>query len=307
MKYSIRNFLLVFVLSLIIFIAAAFYCINYVEGFMGEMFGEVKPIETLPSPETFEGNDNKETGSHGAEKKDIVSFLLIGKDETEGHADAIMLVKADKNSKKIIMTSIPSDMKIFYDGEYKKLFLSLRGHDEEFLCGKIRALTGVNVDFYVSMETEGFCDLINALGGISYYVHQDMYYYDPSQALEIDLKRGQQLLDGEKALDMLRFRGYAMGDTARTSVQRKFLAEFIKTFLKPENATKLPQMIEIIYESIDTSFNAETLIANSDIIFSLSQYTVEDITYPGKMVTEDGDTFFSPDVEKALDVFREYR
>ena len=39
---------------------------------------------------------------------------------------------------------------------------------------------------------------------------QDMYYVDASQNLSIDLKQGEQLLSGEQAMGLVRYRkGYA--------------------------------------------------------------------------------------------------
>ncbi|MBE6552122.1 MAG: LytR family transcriptional regulator [Ruminococcaceae bacterium] len=309
MKYSIRNFLLVFILSLTVFIAAAFFCVNYVEGFMDEMFGAAKPIETgeVPStaPDTSVPPETSEGGS--VEKKDSLSFLLIGKDDTFGNADMMLLVKIDKLSKTIMMTSIPADSRVFFDGEYKRLCTALSTHDEAFLAGKVRAMTGINVDYYISVNSKGFIEIIDAIGGISYYVQQDMYYSDPLQDLKIDLKRGQQTLYGKEALDLLRFKGYASGDTSRTAVQRKFIAAFFQAFFKPENATKLPEIISVLYNNINTSFNSQTLIANSDIIFSLSEYTVKDIAYPGSSFTENDVTYFTPNVEKALELYTPYR
>lgn len=309
MKYSIRNFLLVFILSLTVFIAAAFFCVSYVEGFMGEMFGAAKPIETGEDPGNVPGPDLPPDTSADAptEKKDSISFLLIGKDDTFGNADMMLLVKIDKLTKNIMMTSIPADSRVFFDGNYKRLCTALSTHDESFLAGKVRAMTGINVDFYISMNSKGFIEIIDTLGGISYFVQQDMYYNDPVQDLEINLKRGQQILKGKEALDLLRFKGYASGDTSRTALQRKFIAAFFKAFFKPENAAKLPEIVSVIYSNMKTSFTTEALIANSDIIFSLSEYTVTDIAYPGSTFTENDIIYFTPNVEKALELFATYR
>jgi len=243
MKYSIRNFLLVFILSLTVFIAAAFFCVNYVEGFMDEMFGAAKPIETgeVPStaPDTSVPPETSEGGS--VEKKDSLSFLLIGKDDTFGNADMMLLVKIDKLSKTIMMTSIPADSRVFFDGEYKRLCTALSTHDEAFLAGKVRAMTGINVDYYISVNSKGFIEIIDAIGGISYYVQQDMYYSDPLQDLKIDLKRGQQTLYGKEALDLLRFKGMRRETPREQPFSGNSLRHFSKHFLSPKMPQSFPR------------------------------------------------------------------
>lgn len=49
-------------------------------------------------------------------------------------------------------------------------------------------------------------------------------YDDPHQNLHIDLKKGTQLLDGEKACHLLQYRrGYTDGDITRIQMQQQFL------------------------------------------------------------------------------------
>ena len=150
-------------------------------------------------------------------------------------------------------------------------------------------------------------NIVDAAGGIDYYVPQDMKYSDPVQDLVIDLKRGNAHLDGKAALDMLRFVDYTTLDISRTALQRRFMVEVFKKFLQPGNITKLPSYADMFYENAETDFSYPALLANSDLIFSLSDYTVSNITFPGTTEIEDGLYYFIPDVDRAMIIFEPYR
>lgn len=80
----------------------------------------------------------------------------------------------------------------------------------------------VQIDNYICMDTAGFRDIINALGGLDIDVPFDMEYEDPEQNLYIHLKAGPQHLNGEEAEQFVRFRkAYVTGDIGRIS-DRKF-------------------------------------------------------------------------------------
>lgn len=65
--------------------------------------------------------------------------------------------------------------------------------------------------------------VIDIIGGISYMVPTDMTYNDESQDLSISLKKGQQTLSGDKALQMLRYCSYSDGNISRMSLGVDFI------------------------------------------------------------------------------------
>ncbi len=48
-----------------------------------------------------------------------------------------------------------------------------------------------------TIDVGGFKEVVDAVGGVEFYVPQRMYYPDPLQDLYIDLQEGLQLLDGQ--------------------------------------------------------------------------------------------------------------
>ena len=88
-----------------------------------------------------------------------------------------------------------------------------------------------------------------------------MYYIDRAGSLKINLRSGQQILDGEKALEYVRFRSDAMGDLGRIQRQQKLINAVIERILNFESMTKIPIIIDSLTDYIDTNIKSNELIS----------------------------------------------
>ena len=96
-----------------------------------------------------------------------------------------------------------------------------------------------------------------------------MDYDSSKQDLHIHLKAGEQLLDGDKAEQVVRFRhnndgttypySYGGEDFGRMKTQRAFLTALAKQTLKIENLTKISKFIDIANEYIETNMDFSIL------------------------------------------------
>ena len=100
----------------------------------------------------------------------------------------------------------------------------------------------------------------------------DMYYTeDTDQNLYIDLKAGEQLIDGAKAEQLLRFRhnndgstypsSYGQQDLGRMRTQREFIKATLKQTLQPKNAFKIKQIMDVMTENVKTNMDISKLKA----------------------------------------------
>ncbi|HWQ79054.1 MAG TPA: M56 family metallopeptidase [Anaerovoracaceae bacterium] len=113
----------------------------------------------------------------------------------------------------------------------RKLFAYAAGNPPEAVTGKLSEILGVEIHNFVKLDTGVFRDLVDAVGGVEFDVPMRMVYADPyaTPPLDIDLEKGRQVLDGERAEMLVRFRkGYAEGDLARIEVEKAFLAAMIE-------------------------------------------------------------------------------
>lgn len=214
-----------------------------------------------------------------ADRKDqFYTFLLVGQDQggvgggDGGQTDTMILVAYDVPNQKLSLMSLPRDTWINYRGSTRLLnsVYAAYGAGENgirHLKNAVRGLTGVNIDFYVMVQWEAIGELVDAIDGVYFEVPFTMYYNDLSQHFKIDLKGGYQLLDGDKAMQLIRYRqnsigdtgridysyGYREGDIGRIKTQQAFLKAIIKKCLQPEVVlNNLSEYIAIFQKNVAT-------------------------------------------------------
>ena len=117
----------------------------------------------------------------------------------------------------------------------------------------VKDITGIPIHEYVKVNFQAVSDVVDVLGGVVFDVPQNMRYSDPAQDLEIDLEEGEQLLDGDKALQLLRFRRYPMGDLQRVKVQQEFMKAAFEQKFNLKYIFKIGKVFEAVEENISSS------------------------------------------------------
>jgi polyisoprenyl-teichoic acid--peptidoglycan teichoic acid transferase len=211
-----------------------------------------------------------------------MNVLVIGCDEREhlnlgARADSLIVANLDLKNKEVRIMSIPRDLWLEIPGHncYDKANSTL--NPNYFSDGGIALtlktvenLLKIPVKLYVKVDFEAFKEVVDALGGIVYTVEKDMYYIDPSDPeTVINLKKGEQKLDGDKALQYCRFRWDPQGDFAldyqgkqhgRTSRQLNFLKELAKKVIQTGNLITLNSIINIVVKNTETNIDSAELL-----------------------------------------------
>lgn len=211
---------------------------------------------------TAEDSDAIQTISNGKErKKYCYTILAYGVDNDAGGSDTNMLVRFDAENKKIDVVSLPRDT-LMSNGH--KLNSSYNNGGTEKLRSNIEDMLGVPVDFYVSVDLKGFIALIDQIGGVEFDVPCDMNYDDPYQDLHIHFKAGLQKLNGQQAMEVVRFRhnndntGYGgRQDLGRIGTQQAFLKTVAQKLMKLEN---VPAMAETFLKYVKTDLTLGNLM-----------------------------------------------
>jgi anionic cell wall polymer biosynthesis LytR-Cps2A-Psr (LCP) family protein len=164
--------------------------------------------------------------------------------------------------------------------------------------------TGVKPDYYGAMTMSGLSNLIDFLGGIQYTVPENMYYFDSSQNLKINLQKGNQKLSGDQAVQLVAYRGYAKGNAAREDTQLGFAKAFCSTFLKLENLSRAKAILYNIYYNVETDFTDADLNALGEVIFQFDTYEQKFSRIPGS-ATKDG--YYSVSATNAAAMFEIYK
>ena len=227
----------------------------------------VQPAPTpavSPSPTAAAtSRDDKGTPFDTRRKDGVYTFLLAGNDDGTGNTDTIMVGKLDTVRHKLDFVSIPRDTIINVDWDNRKLnsvywgSKNNGGNGIEALRSHVKKLTGFDVDCYAVIDLEAIVQVVDALGGVYFDVPQDMDY---DEGPVIHLQQGYQLLDGEAAMGLCRYRkGYVNGDLERIEVQHQFLKAAADQFIHLGNIPNAGKVTKILAESMDTNLSAANI------------------------------------------------
>lgn len=240
-----------------------------------------------------------ETGTLGARKTGASVILIAGTDDGGSRTDTMMLAYVNAVDGQINLISIPRDTLVYAQYNVPKLNgcygINGSGKDGmEALMDKVQAIIGFRPDGYVLTNLDSFVDLVDMMGGVTFNVPQDMYYNDPSQNLFINLTAGEQTLNGEQAMGLVRFRsGYASADLQRMSVQRDFLSTAMKQWAKPSSILKAPQILTLAKTSLTTDLSTGNLIWLAGALLRCNKDEISTETLPGGACWWSGGSYYA--------------
>ncbi|WP_276356654.1 LCP family protein [Cohnella caldifontis] len=198
-----------------------------------------------------------------------VNVLLMGGDERGlrqgevARSDSMLVASFDPTTKKVHLSSVLRDTYVDIPDHRKgRVNTAITLGGPELAMKTVGNLLGLDVQYYVYVDFQGFIKLVDALGGIDYYVEKDMHYTDAADdhKFDIDLKKGQQHLDGEKALQYVRFRHDAMSDYTRTERQRNFLKAIADKLKSGWNLIRFPDILSKVTPYVETNMSPDDML-----------------------------------------------
>ncbi len=185
-----------------------------------------------------------------------INILLMGVDERDGdrgRSDTMMLLNYNALYNRLYLMSIPRDTRVrLAKYGYQKVNAAYPLGGPDLAKQTAGELTGLKVDYYLKVNFDGFSKVVDALGGVTIDIKTHMSYDDPYQDLHIHFDPGRQHLDGDQALEYVRWRGDARSDLARVERQREFLNAAFKRALSPIGLLRSPLVLYALGKCIDT-------------------------------------------------------
>lgn len=201
-------------------------------------------------------------GEEASRVKNELLVLLLGVDTDGTRTDTMILGKANFDDGQIEMLAIPRDTRVEINGKADKINHAHVYGGPELSLQTVEELLDINIDYYIKVDYRAVMAIVDAIGGVEIDVPQRMVHNDPTDRppLHIDLHPGMQKLDGQKAHDFLRFRGYANGDIGRVEAQQYFMKEFIRQTLRPRNILRIDKLVRTYYDYVDTNIPLDVLL-----------------------------------------------
>jgi LCP family protein required for cell wall assembly len=176
----------------------------------------------------------------------------------ESRSDTIMLLRADPGQKTISMLSFPRDLLVEIPScnglpaRTAKINEAYTQGGTRCVIETVRNLTGIPINYYVTVDFRGFTKIVSNFGGV--YMDVDRRYFnDNTQGGEtysaIDLHAGYQKLGGEGALSFVRYR-HTDNDFYRNARQQEFVKAVKHQVSGLSSVFALPGIVQTVAESV---------------------------------------------------------
>ncbi len=239
-------------------------------------------------------------------KKSTINILLLGGDEVNANTDTIIVVNYNIKTAQINLLSIPRDTKVNVTGSYVKINYAYPHGGPSLAKLTVEELLGIDMDYYVYIDTSVFRKIIDKLDGVDYYVPVNMDYDDPIQNLHIHLKKGQQHFDGKKSEQFMRFRQpnqytdeikqyYDGSDLKRIEAQQSFIKEVVHQKANVYYFSKIDELVDIIFNNIKTNIDIKDCLKLMANVTALDYSKINMYTLPGEPKLENDIWYFIND------------
>ena len=251
--------------------------------------------------------------------KDVINVAVFGTDEDGFRADVNMVVSFNTTTKELHMISVPRDTRVVLtddmidyleqedeyvpnrNGVYGQCKLTevhaYAGKDNRcaFSVAMLEDLLDIQIDYYVKFDLTAFKKVVDAVGGVDFYVPMNMYWdmTDTGGPL-INLREGMQHLDGDKAEQLVRFRdGYAQKDLKRIEVQQEFITALIEKVCSSQTLmSKLDDLVEVVLDCTESDVTVTEALKYVKYVKDLDPAKITSDTVPGE-----GGSYFDMDEE----------
>src|SRR5262245_13502299 len=241
---------------------------------------------------------------------------------TSGRSDTLMLVRADPSTDSISLLSFPRDMRVeircpghtpFFD----KINAAYATCGPQGSLQTVRALTGVQINYLITVNFRGFRQIVDRLGGA--WIDVDRRYFNdrggPYGYAKINLRPGYQQLTGRQALDYVRYR-HTDSDLYRVARQQQFVKAFKGQVQSSFAPLTLPKVVNAVTKNVEVAqgggrdVSGETVLSYALFAYGLPKGRVfqtrieglegfADLTTDSENITRAVTTFTHPDVESS--------
>ena len=232
-------------------------------------------------------------------KKNIVVMGCDIRKDDVGRSDTLFVVMLDKSKKNAALLSIPRDTRVKIKGHgWDKINAAFAYGGQKLTQETVQDFLGIKINNYVVVDFQGFKGLVDAVGGVDINVEKRMYYYDPYDGFEIDLRPGMQHMDGKTAMQYVRYRDEE-GDIGRIRRQQKFLMALYKHIASKNIIAKIPGVSKQIMSMVKTDLSLKEMVELGNVMRDMVEKDgLKMSMVPGEPEYIDGISYWIPDIPK---------
>lgn len=236
---------------------------------------ETKIIHTKEKQMAKPKDDNKTSLS----VTEPFTVLIMGVDSTlqnvkngAANGDALILVTFNPKTLNATVLSIPRDTYVpimCFKNQIRNKITHSAWYGESCVERTIENFTGINIDYYVTINFKGVVGLVDAIGGIDIDVPFSFCEQDSNRLWgenEICLDKGYQHLNGEQALAFARHRKtLKTGDIQRGLDQQIVIEGIMNRLTSINSVSQVVNILDVIGNNMDTNFTRSQILDFYDV------------------------------------------
>lgn len=234
-----------------------------------------------------------------------LNILVAGYDSSINgppRADTIIVASVNLNTNQVGLLFIPRDTRVEINGHgYNRINASHAYGGIELLDETVEDFLSIKLDYFIETDFKGFEEIIDLIGGIDLHIERPLHYVDEAGGLYINLPAGDVHLNGERALQYVRFRGDKLGDIGRVSRQQKFVDAFINKATSSQNIIKLPSIYKEVMNSVNTNIPLQDIKPFVELAKDIELDKITTEMVPGRPEYINGASYWIADQE-SLDI-----
>lgn len=201
-------------------------------------------------------------------KKDIYNIYLAARDFSGYRVDLNKVITVNTKTKEILITNINRFSYLDIEDMGKNRLSSTGYYGVQYNKNAIEKELGIEIDYYFSVDTQGFVKLVDAIGGIEYCSDESyttthalvLGTYDDSKGDKLHVKKGCQHFNGIETLTVARernaFSGYI---TKRERNCNAIMEDILEAVKKPSNITRYSQILDAMDGMYKTNVPKDTV------------------------------------------------
>lgn len=202
-------------------------------------------------------------------KNDPFSILIMGIEDYEtggvnGRTDTLMVLTYNPKLNSVKMLSIPRDTLVDFVGMDRtdKINHAHVFGGKEMTINTVEKFLDIPIDYYASVDFDGFIEIVDILGGVTVNVPFDFSQKTMApNSYYVHFKEGKQRVNGEEALAFVRMRKQdPLGDIGRAQRQQEFMRALVDESLKFKSITKIDDIAKVVGERVETNIKISEAI-----------------------------------------------
>ena len=221
-----------------------------------------------------------------------VNILVMGIDTIDtatdrttnlkGDSNTIFLLRCEPEENSLRLISIPSNTLVKTNSLAATISrVNAYGGLAETKKKLSQALNNITIHRSIVIDTATLQKMVDLLGGVKLYVPEKMLDNIRSQDSTIALKPGWQTLSGKQAEEFIYFRSESTGELGKIQRQQLFLQALFQQLHNPSLMSRLPQVVKIISQGLDTDLTSTEMMALTSLVVQTEASQLNMFLLPG--------------------------